>query len=160
MQGKRVERRMATTISPILNVNDIQKSIKFYKALGFKMGKPWKSKGVLVYTDATFRGAEIGLANIHSNPDADFQKWVATPLGAGVMLNFSTTGINAIHAAAVKAGATIESPPMDVDYGRMFTLNDPDGYTLTFGQPPTKKAAKKAAKKPKKAAKKTAKKAK
>lgn len=143
---------MAATISPIINVTDIQQSIKFYKALGFKIGKPWKTKGIIGYVEASFRGAEIGLANVKMNEDPDFTKWVSTPLGAGVMLNFSTTGINAIHAAAVKAGAKIESPPMDVDYGRMFTLNDPDGYVVTFGEPPSKKAAK-----PKKAAKKSAK---
>lgn len=146
--------RMPTTTSTFLNVHDIEKSLAFYKALGFKVNSVTKDEGKIAYADLSLRGAELGLGSISSNDDPEYVKWISSPLGAGVLIYFTTPGVDAIYAAAKKAGAVIEYPPTDRSYGRVFSLNDPDGYTLSFlTEPRPSRPAKKKAKaaKPKKA---------
>ncbi|MFA5860219.1 MAG: VOC family protein [Candidatus Thermoplasmatota archaeon] len=147
---------MPTTSSVFLNVSDIEKSITFYRSLGFKVTHQSfdEAEKITTYADLSFRGAELGLGNMAWNDDPDFVEWVRTPLGAGVLIYFTTTGVDAIHEAAKKAGAVIESPPTDRPYGRMFTLNDPDGYVVSFIQETkprrtVRKTARRAAAKPK-----------
>ncbi|HEX2021884.1 MAG TPA: VOC family protein, partial [Candidatus Thermoplasmatota archaeon] len=106
--------------------------------------------GMTTYADLDLEGAELGLGHIPSNDDPAFRAWVGTPLGAGVVVYVTVPDVDGIHARAVKAGATIEYPLRDRPYGRIFTLNDPDGYTVTFLQErraPARKAARKGAKK-------------
>ena len=149
-------------MSVFLNVTDIQRSLDFYQRLGFKLDKAWKDKetGIIGYADLSAQGAELGLGNIASNDDADFRAWVGTPLGAGVIVYLTVPDVDAWHARAKKAGATIEYGPIDRPYGRLFMLNDPDGYSISFiTEPKTRRPAKRAkAKAParKKSAKKTA----
>lgn len=149
---------MAATSSVFLNVKDIQKSLAFYKALGFRVAKEWKDEetGKVAYADLSLQGADFGIGDVASNDDPEFQKWVSTPLGAGVMVNFTVGNVDRFYENAQKSGATVEMPITDRPYGRMFIVNDPDGYTISFMTEPkkravAKKAVKKVAKKAKKA---------
>lgn len=138
---------MAST-SVFLNVKDFDRSLKFYKSLGFKVvGSMKDDAGKLTYADLVMDGAELGLGAIASNDDKGFQDWVSTPLGAGVMIYFTVSGVDKLFARAKKAGATVEVEPMDRPYGRIAMINDPDGYVLSLHQDAPKRAAKKAAKK-------------
>lgn len=125
---------MPATISLFLNVTDIQRSLDFYQRLGFKLDKAWKDKetGIIGFADLSAQGAELGLGNIASNDDPEFREWVGTPLGAGVVVYVTVPDVDAWHARAKKAGATIEYGPLDRPYGRVFMLNDPDGYSISF----------------------------
>jgi uncharacterized glyoxalase superfamily protein PhnB len=43
--------------------------------------------------------------------------------------------VDAHHAAAVRAGATVVHPPADHAYGeRQYTVHDPGGHRWTFSQ--------------------------
>lgn len=142
---------MPATTSVFLNVTQIAKSLEFYRALGFRVLKEYKDKaGSTTYADLAFQGAELGLGHIPSNDDPAFRAWVGTPLGAGVVTNFSVPDVDKVHAAAKAIKADIEMPPTDRPYGRMLTVNDPDGYTLSFLTEP--RARKASAKKAKRAA--------
>ncbi|HVM45147.1 MAG TPA: VOC family protein, partial [Candidatus Thermoplasmatota archaeon] len=91
------------------------------------------------------QGAEFGLGHIPSNDDPGFRQWVGTPLGAGVIVYFTVPNVDRYYKLAKDARATIEMELTDRPYGRMFTLNDPDGYTISFIQESGKPRAKKAA---------------
>lgn len=120
-------------LSVFLNVQNIEKSVEFYERLGFKVLTRHKNHaGVFAWADLEFEGADFGLGHIPSNNDPDFQKWASTPLGAGVVVYFTVDDVDAVHERARAAGAVIEVPIEDRSYGRVFTLNDPDGYTITF----------------------------
>lgn len=177
-QGERLSPRMRSarlmpaSCSVFLNVTDIQRSLDFYRGLGFRVVKAWKDdEGEVAWADLNLLGADLGLGHIPSNDDASFREWVSTPLGAGVIVYFSVSNAQRHWERAQQAGATVEMPLTQRPYGKMFTLNDPDGYTVSFIEEPKparkkpqprsgaktrqkKAGAKKAAKSPKRAAKK------
>lgn len=156
---------MPASTSAFLNVTDMEKSLEFYRRLGFRVVKAYRGEdGTTSYADLALEGAELGLGSIRSNDDPSFQAWVSTPLGAGVVVYFTVPNVDKHWARAQEAGATVEVPLVDRPYGRLFTVNDPDGFTLTFiteatRRPARKKATKAVRKAPAKAARKAPKKA-
>ena len=151
---------MAASCSVFLNVKDIDRSVEFYKGLGFKVDNLHRDRetGATRYADLSFQGAELGLGHIAVNDDPEFRAWVGTPLGAGVMVYFSVPNVDRVFEKAKAQRAVIEHEPQDRSYGRVFILNDPDGYVVSFIKEPSKRAApvKAAATKAKKAVKKAA----
>src|SRR5882672_7142491 len=91
-------------LSLSLNVQDLARSLPAYKALGFKVDDEWKDDedGSTYYAELSLEGAEIGLAHIPSNDDPDFQKWVSTPLGAGVVAYIPVRDVGKLHERAKK----------------------------------------------------------
>ena len=135
---------MAASLSVLLNVQDIERSVAFYQGLGFKVDKLHRGRegtGPVRYADLSYQGAELGLGHIAINDDPEFRAWVGTPLGAGVMLYFSVPDVDRVHEKARAQGAVIEYPPEDRSYGRVFGLNDPDGYVVAFIKEPKARAA-------------------
>lgn len=120
------------TLSAFLNVHDIERTITAYEALGFKTERHEDDDGKVQYADLALEGAEISVGAIAADDDPEFQKWVSTPLGAGVMLFVSVPNVDAIHEKAVAAGWTVEQEPVDRPYGRVAYYNDPDGYVIGF----------------------------
>lgn len=119
--------------SVFLNVSDIEKSIAFYEGLGFEVEQRHSYEGdKTAYADLVLDGAYLGLGSIQANDDPEFQDWVAGELGAGVLIYFEVEDVDAVHEKARELGATVEAPPEDRPYGRAFTLNDPDGYVVSF----------------------------
>lgn len=147
---------MAASCSVFLNVQDIERSMRFYEGLGFRVDKVYRdgTTGAARYADLSFQGAELGLGHIPVSDDPEFRSWVSTPLGAGVVIYYTVPDVDAVFARAKAQGALIEYEPQDRSYGRVFGLNDPDGYVVSFlREPPAaRKAAKKATKAVKKAA--------
>lgn len=137
---------MPVTSSVFLNVSNIDKSLEFYRSIGFRVARTYKNdEGQVAWADLALQGAEFGLGHIPSNDDPGFRQWVGTPLGAGVIVYFTVPNVDRYYKLAKDARATIEMEMTDRPYGRMFTLNDPDGYTISFIQ------EKKPAARPKKA---------
>ncbi len=60
----------------------------------------------------------------------------ATPLGAGVSLWFRGRDVAALGRDAEASGASVLQAPQDGPLGRMIVVADPDGYALTFHEPP------------------------
>lgn len=117
--------------------------------------------GPVRYADLSYQGTELGLGHIAINDDPEYRAWVGTPLGAGVLIYFSVPDVDRVYEKAKALGAAIEHEPQDRSYGRVFGLNDPDGYVLSFIKEARRPAAgvKKVAAKAKKAVAKTAKRA-
>ncbi len=126
-------------MSVMLNVKDVERSVKFYTALGFDTR--WETKGEddrLAYAGVGIGEAVIALGRIPKNPRSmskDYADWVGTPLGAGVMITIELKGVEKVYRSAQKAKAPIDSPLSKRLYGTAFMLNDPDGYVVRFLRP-------------------------
>ncbi len=132
-----VERRLPETlrvraISPGLTVADLGKSIAFYTgALGFIADERWESAGKL-----TFIMLKAGLCELGLGQD-DWAKGRERKKGEGFRIWCETTqDIDALAARARAFGARITEEPADKPWGvRAFSLDDPDGFHLTFARP-------------------------
>jgi uncharacterized glyoxalase superfamily protein PhnB len=117
-----------STIVPALTVDDLQKSITFYEALGFTVDDKWEENGTLLGVMMRAGKCEIGL-----NQD-DWKKGRDRKKGIGVRLSLSTPGnVDEIASRAKSAGITLESEPKDTEWkSRAFEVVDPTGFLLTI----------------------------
>lgn len=123
---------MPAKLSVHLNVSDLPRTLDFYKKLGFEEEYVAREGENAMYADLVLDEVELSLSHIPASDDPDFQEWVSTPLGAGVVVYIMTENVDRYHDLAKEAGAVIEVPPQTRFYGRVLTINDPDGYTITF----------------------------
>ena len=118
-----------SSIVPSLTVDDLQKSIRFYEALGFAINDRWEDKGTLLGVMMRAGSTEIGL-----NQD-DWKKGRDRKKGDGVRLSLSTKpgSVDDIAKRARNAGITLKSEPHDTEWNsRAFEVSDPSGYLLTI----------------------------
>ncbi len=129
---------MKAEISVMFNVRDVDRSVRFYQALGFDTRWTWKGDdGKLDYAGVGLGEAVIALGRIWDGGGSggeykDYQRWVKGTLGGGVIVNVELRNVDRIYDRARKAKVTIESRIRDWPYGRAFTINDPDGYVVKF----------------------------
>lgn len=129
---------MKAEISVMFNVKDVDRSVAFYRGLGFDVRWQWKGDdGKLDYAGVGIGEAVIALGRIYPGPDTggeyeDYQKWVSTPLGAGVIVNVELRPVERLYERAKKKRVKIESRLREWPYGTAFTINDPDGYVVKF----------------------------
>ena len=118
-----------SAIVPTLTVDDLQKSITFYEALGFAIDERWEEKGTLLGVMLRAGKTRIGL-----NQD-DWKKGRDRKKGAGMRLFLATTqNVDEIAARAKSAGIKLESEPHDTEWkSRAFEVTDPSGFVLTIG---------------------------
>ncbi len=118
-----------SAIVPTLTVDDLQKSITFYEALGFVIDDRWEDKGTLLGVMMRAGKTQIGL-----NQD-DWKKGRDRSKGVGVRLSISTTRdhVDEMAKRAKNAGITLKSEPRDTEWNsRAFELSDPSGFLLTI----------------------------
>lgn len=120
---------------PMLNVSDIEASLEFYRgALGFKVVSD--PEAVKRWRWAAIRSGrtELMLSQTESGPGladcADPQVSTAWP----VIFYFYPDDVARLHAKLIASGFE-PTPLQDTIYGmREFSLRDPDGHMLSFGQ--------------------------
>ena len=123
-------------MSVMLNVRDVDRSVEFYRALGFDTR--WETKGddgQLNYAGVGIGDAVIALGRIPKDRRGmakDYADWVSTPLGAGVMITIELQEVEEIYKLAKKSKAPIDSPLSERLYGTAFMVDDPDGYVVRF----------------------------
>ena len=118
-----------SAIVPTLTVDDLQKSITFYEALGFAIDERWEENGTLLGVMLRAGTTQIGL-----NQD-DWKKGRDRKKGIGVRLAISTTpgSVDEIAKRARNAGITLKSDSHDTEWkSRAFELSDPSGFLLTI----------------------------
>jgi catechol 2,3-dioxygenase-like lactoylglutathione lyase family enzyme len=105
----------------VLHVKDMPTALAFYRdKLGFTVSFSWDEP-------ARYVCLCLGDAAIHLNS-------YVPPAGPSHVCIFCK-GIDAFYAQLVARGVTIVEPIADRPYGmRDFTISDPDGHRLDFGQ--------------------------
>ena len=116
------------SVAPSFTANDARASIKWYcDVLGFKVIERWEHQG-------QFMGAQIGLDTVVFNIGQDDWKLGRDRVkGQGTRM-FITTGPDVdAYASAIKSrGGVLASEPVNEWGMRAFSVNDPDGFKLTF----------------------------
>jgi uncharacterized glyoxalase superfamily protein PhnB len=127
------EALQVSTIAPSLTVDDLQKSITFYEALGFAIDEKWEENGTLLGVMMRAGKSEIGLSQ------DDWKKGRDRKKGIGMRLTMSTTqNVDAIAARAKGAGIRLVSEPHDTEWkSRAFEVTDPSGFLLTIYSEPS-----------------------
>ena len=118
-----------SAIVPTLTVDDLQKSITFYEALGFAIEDRWEDQGTLLGVMLRAGRTQIGL-----NQD-DWKKGRDRKKGIGVRLSIQTTPghVDEIARRARTAGIALTSEPHDTEWeSRAFEVTDPSGFLLTI----------------------------
>ena len=124
--------------SPSFTVNDLDKSITFYRdVLGFKVEQEWKENGKV--RGVSFRAGKVTLMIGQD----DWKKGRDRMKGQGFRMYFETATekeVDALAQGIAKRGGTLESLPENRPWGyRDFSMADPDGFKLTFGSPVKKR---------------------
>jgi uncharacterized glyoxalase superfamily protein PhnB len=119
------------SVSPSLTVNDIEKSLAWYRdVLGFTVDQRWEADGKLM-------GAEMKAGNVVLMiGQDDWKKGRDRVKGAGVRIYCDTDQDIDRLAARIKAnGGTLAQEPKDQPWGmRDLAIDDPDGYKITIAR--------------------------
>jgi catechol 2,3-dioxygenase-like lactoylglutathione lyase family enzyme len=100
-----------TSLAPQFLVDDLERSIGYYKKLGFTFGEAWDG----FYAIGRIDGLELHLKEAPKNLD----------------------GIEAFYAQCTANGAMIIKPLTATPWGtKDFYVEDPDGYVVCFGGRP------------------------
>ncbi len=121
-------RLLAKSVAPGLTVNDLQRSIRFFEALGFGVDERWEENGVLLGVMMKAGEASIGLSQ------DDWQKGRDRQKGVGMRLFLETAqDIDELAAHAKAAGVALDGEPHDTSWGsRAFEVTEPSGFKLTI----------------------------
>jgi uncharacterized glyoxalase superfamily protein PhnB len=119
-------------ISPTLAVRDMKKTIDFYvKSLSFKLGMTFPGSENPEYADLSKDGMVLMFIPVANIGIGSNEK-----LGTGVNLYMQIDGnIDEYYDELKKRGVKITAEIKDEPFGiRDFTIEDTDGYLLTFNQ--------------------------
>jgi uncharacterized glyoxalase superfamily protein PhnB len=116
------------SIVPNLTVDDVQKSISFYEALGFTVEERWEDNGTLQGVMLRAGEHRIGLSQ------DDWKKGRDRKKGVGMRLFIETKqNVDEIAARAKRAGIKVDAEPHDTEWkSRAFEVTDPTGFLLTI----------------------------
>lgn len=154
----------------VLNVDNVEKSVEFYKTLGLKVKvEKMDMPGMPPATMGSLDLGNSGLIfwnkhNVPADQPADTKAWVSGELGKGVLFTVGVSDAKKIWANAQKLRAQIDQPLEAQPWGgHGFNFVDNDGYVINvtdkFPGPAPAKKAKKAVKRVATKAKKAVKKA-
>jgi uncharacterized glyoxalase superfamily protein PhnB len=119
-----------TGTAPSLTVNDLPKSLDFYRLLGFEVAERFEQDGKLL-------GAELasGACRLFMSQD-DFAKGRDRVKGVGCRIYFMTgDDIDELAARLAAAGTRVTQPPTDQSWGmRDVAFVDPDGFQITVAR--------------------------
>jgi lactoylglutathione lyase len=116
------------SITPVFTVNDLQRSIAFYRdGLGFFVSEKWEEGGQLQGVMLKAGGCHLGLSQ------DDFSKGRDRPKGVGFRISCETLQDVDMFAERLKVfgGTIIEGPGKRWD-NYSFTAEDPDGFKITI----------------------------
>lgn len=122
-------------ISPMLTVQDVDASLKFYaEAFGFEPGGTMPDDdGNTNYANMMYKGQMVLMMMPEKSwgNDAVTPNTSATP--TPVSLYVYCDDVDARYAQAKKTGATVLEEPADMFWGdRLTRLQDPDGHVWSF----------------------------
>jgi len=118
-----------TSLAPQFLVDDLERSIAYYRKLGFEFGEPWDGFYAIGYVD----GLELHLKEAPKNAAERQYRRDHEHLDAAA----GVAGIEEFYERCVANGATILKPLAPTPWGtKGFYVADPDGYIIAFGGKP------------------------
>ncbi len=118
------------TVVPLLWVKNIEKSIRFYEEIGFKMSATWQPQDEIQWCRVEFHDAALMLQQIN---DLDAKQQISEDYG--IQLYFITENVDVVYHQIRARGIDV-SPPKIEFYGmKQVFVSDPDGRTLCFESP-------------------------
>ena len=114
-------------VVPLLWVKDIEKSIRFYEEIGFKISETWKLQERIQWCRVEFQGAALML---QQTTDLESQH----PIGQdnGIQLYFITDDVDVVYHQMRARGIDVSAPKIEFYGMKQIFLTDPDGRTLCF----------------------------
>jgi catechol 2,3-dioxygenase-like lactoylglutathione lyase family enzyme len=122
---------VAQSLEASLTTADVVRSRDWYRdVLGFEVDREFQRDGSLFAV--SMRAGSIRILLTQDNG----AKGTDRPKGEGFSLQITTPqDIDAIAAAAKRAGAVLDTEPSDAWGVRVFRLHDPDGFRLVVSSP-------------------------
>lgn len=121
------------TVVPLLWVKNIEKSIRFFEEIGFKIAEMWQPQDKIQWCRVEFHNAALMLQQII---DSDAIQQIGED--HGIQLYFITDDVDAVYHQIRTRGIDV-SPPKIEFYGmKQVFVSDPDGRTLCFESPHTR----------------------
>ncbi|HXW05918.1 MAG TPA: VOC family protein [Vicinamibacterales bacterium] len=118
-----------TSLAPQFLVDDLERSIAYYKKLGFTFGEPWDG----FYAIGELNGLELHLKEAPHNQAERRWRRDCEHLDASAGVD----GIEAFYEQCVANGVTIIKALAGTAWGtKDFYIEDPDGYIISFGGSP------------------------
>ncbi len=115
-----------TSFAPQFLVDDLQRSMEFYRRLGFTFGAPWEDFYAIGHLD----GLELHLKQAPKNQAERQHRREHEHLDASAGVD----GIEAFYEQCVANRVTILKPLAPTEWGtKDFYVEDPDGYIICFG---------------------------
>jgi catechol 2,3-dioxygenase-like lactoylglutathione lyase family enzyme len=115
-----------TSFAPQFLVDDLGRSIAYYRRLGFSFGEPWGG----FYAIGRLDGLELHLKEAPKSPAERQYRRDNEHLDAAA----GVEGIEAFYERAVANGVKILKPLEVTPWGtKDFYIEDPDGYVVSFG---------------------------
>ena len=115
-----------TSLAPQFLVEDLERSIAYYRRLGFIFGEPWGN----FYGIGRLDGLELHLKEAPRNQAARRHRRDNEHLDAAAGVD----GIEAFYEQCATAGIAILKPLTATAWGtKDFYIEDPDGYVISFG---------------------------
>jgi catechol 2,3-dioxygenase-like lactoylglutathione lyase family enzyme len=119
-----------TSFAPQFLVDDLARSIAYYRRLGFTFGEPWEG----FYAIGTRDGLELHLKEAEKSVVDRQHRREQEHLDAAA----GVEGIETFYAECVATGATILKPLTPTPWGtKGFYIEDPDGYVIAFAGSPS-----------------------
>jgi len=125
-----------TSFAPQFIVDNLERSITYYRKLGFTFGDPWGG----FYVIGNLDGLELHLKQAPKNQSERRYRRDNEHLDASAGVD----GIEAFFEQCIANGVAILKPLTDTEWDtKDFYIEDPDGYIVCFGgRPTTSKQAK------------------
>ena len=123
-----------TSFAPQFLVEDLARSIAYYRKIGFTFGDPWEGFYAIGYLD----GFELHLKEAPKNDAERQHRRENDHLDASAGVD----GIDAFYEQCVANGVTILKPLAETAWGtKDFYVEDPDGHIISFCGGPEKEVA-------------------
>ena len=118
-----------TSLAPQFVVDDLERSIAYYRRLGFTFGEPWDN----FYAIGRLDGLELHLKVAPKSKVERRHRRDSEHLDAAAGVD----GIETFYEQCIDNGITILRPLTATAWGtKDFYIEDPDGYLICFGGRP------------------------
>lgn len=115
-----------TSFAPQFLVEDLERSIAYYRKIGFTFGEAWEGFYAIGHLD----GLELHLKEAPKNEAERRQRRDHEHLDAAAGVD----GIEAFYEQCLANGVAILKPLAPTAWGtKDFYIEDPDGYIVSFG---------------------------